>query len=70
MLWPYCLTHRALTIKSSASETHSSGALDSGIKEVNTVRADEKLAVFVELQRAIHAFAVSLCVLGENVHEN
>jgi gamma-glutamyltranspeptidase/glutathione hydrolase len=33
-LWPYCLTHRALTIKSSASETYSSGALDSfGIEE-------------------------------------
>jgi len=33
-------------------------------------RADEKLTAFVELQRAIHEFAVSLCVLGENVHEN
>jgi hypothetical protein len=34
------------------------------------VRADEKLTAFVELQRAIHEFAVSLCVLRENVHEN
>jgi hypothetical protein len=34
------------------------------------VRADEVLTAFVELQRAIHEFAVSLCVLGENVHEN
>jgi hypothetical protein len=34
------------------------------------VRADEMLTAFVELQRAIHEFAVSLCVLGENVHEN
>src|SRR5262249_53498508 len=28
-LWSYCLTHCALTIKPSASETYSSGALDS-----------------------------------------
>jgi len=34
------------------------------------VRADEKLTAFVELQTAIHEFAVSLCVLGENLHEN
>jgi hypothetical protein len=34
------------------------------------VRSDEILTAFVELQRAIHEFAVSLCVLGENVHEN
>jgi hypothetical protein len=34
------------------------------------VRADEMLTAFLELQRAIHEFAVSLCVLGENVHEN
>ena len=33
-------------------------------------RADELLTAFVELQMAIHEFAVELCVLGENVHEN
>jgi hypothetical protein len=32
--------------------------LDFGLRE--NVRADEKLAAFLELQRAIHAFAVNL----------
>ena len=34
------------------------------------VRSDDKLTAFVELQRGIHEFAVTLCVLAENLHEN
>ena len=34
------------------------------------VHADEKPTAFVELQTAIHEFAVTLCVSGENLHEN
>ena len=39
---------------------NDSGAMLSGVESRFIVRADEMLTAFVELQRAIHEFAVSL----------